>query len=321
MNRDEIKNITRKFIQYIPQNRRYHRGDDEFSFNNYMFAEDVKTHLIPYSDDAGKFEIVGGELDEKNKILILFDNLSQFSNREITEFFIDVFRGIGSRIAHHGRIYCEISQAEVNVKAKSNSSNNISLPYLETIPGIKIKFGKSAVQLFPMLEMKSRKKIFVRIPKMNAWIIDPPKILGGYKGYILQKLKLSQSSATYPKYIKNNVEKMVSDKNLNISDFHKQKTILKMSSTKKWGWHGRLQLGGTDNFSEYYNFYKQLTFDLAMAILREHILDEINKLLKNLKYSSRLTMIGFHTPNEVQEKIDLLDKGEIVFEDVMDFIY
>jgi hypothetical protein len=81
--------------------------------------------------------------------------------------------------------------------------------------------------------------------------------------------------------------------------------------TQTWGWNRRDWT--QERSTEFFNFYRTITFRWAQAVLREHIIKEINDLLVRLNIGSMIVISGLPTSDEILEiRKEMLD-GRISF--------
>ena len=86
--------------------------------------------------------------------------------------------------------------------------------------------------------------------------------------------------------------------------------------THTWGWNRRDW--SQEKCTEFYSIYKMLSFRYAQAVLREHIIDEINKLLNRLSVKCKLIANGLPTANEILQMRTSMQKGDLSFTEVSD---
>ena len=81
--------------------------------------------------------------------------------------------------------------------------------------------------------------------------------------------------------------------------------------TDSWGWNRRDP--SLDHETEFFSFYRTITFHWAQAVLRNHIVDELNLFLKRLQLDSMITIQGLPTPDIILEVRGKMADGEISF--------
>ena len=88
--------------------------------------------------------------------------------------------------------------------------------------------------------------------------------------------------------------------------------------TKTWGWNRRDW--SQERSTEFFTFYKMVTFRWAQAVLREHVVSEINGLFMRLGMSCILRVSGLPTSDEILRLRGELLSGNISFSRVADIV-
>lgn len=65
-------------------------------------------------------------------------------------------------------------------------------------------------------------------------------------------------------------------------------------------------------------FYRFVTFRRSQAILREHIVAELNALLRRLSIKAEIELNGLPSPDQLASLRNEMLKGRASFKDVMD---
>jgi hypothetical protein len=82
------------------------------------------------------------------------------------------------------------------------------------------------------------------------------------------------------------------------------------------GWGGIPRLHVVKGATEYYFFERHVQWSWAQALVREHVIDELNALLHRLGTASRLVVHGLPTARDLVELRAKLRRGEVDFADV-----
>lgn len=92
--------------------------------------------------------------------------------------------------------------------------------------------------------------------------------------------------------------------------------------TKQWGWMGRNML--RERITSFYQFHRSLVFEKAKAILREHIISELNRHLADLGsrlgFDVQIVVSGLPSSSDCETAIDQLTAGKMQFKDVVEFM-
>jgi len=139
-----------------------------------------------------------------------------------------------------------------------------------------------------------------------------PKPLGGYRGYRAIVRKLHRFDGYGPRFWRNDLERGIAQtSNFNFQVYRRQIELFEARITKKWGWNRRDFSG--QNWTEFMQFYRTLTFRWAQAVLREHIISELNSLLARLNIRARVSVSGMPLPHEVLYLRDDMMVGNISY--------
>jgi hypothetical protein len=96
-----------------------------------------------------------------------------------------------------------------------------------------------------------------------------------------------------------------------LSDYIRYKETQEARLTASWGWNRRDSL--LDYETEFFYYYRTITFHWAQAVLRNHIINELNLLLNRLQLKSQIVLQGLSTPDTILEIRGKMDEGEINF--------
>ncbi len=76
-----------------------------------------------------------------------------------------------------------------------------------------------------------------------------------------------------------------------------------------WGWNRRDSSGNHD--TEFFYFLRSLRFRQAEAVLRNHLVKEINKFFARCSINARVRPVGFPTEAEIGELIEKALTGSV----------
>lgn len=258
----------------------------------HMFIEDVHIAVMPIGGRTEKrtdfSATFSGEPSECEKAKDLCLSLSQYGGYEDKRLVCDVVDQIALHLAWHGRAVCEIIRDRDEPGKKHLV--HFTPERLFRIPG-------HYVQWVPSGDYNLWKKRFIVIPSKDVWEISIPLILGGASSYgkILSGLRRFEHLG--PRFWREDLEKQKLTKHYDFMEYVRNSEIYYASITQNWGWNRRdwTQERGT----EFFNFYRTVTFRWAQAVLREHIIKEINNLLVRLNIGSMIGVTGLPTPDEI----------------------
>jgi hypothetical protein len=271
-----------------------------------MFTEDIHLAIMPIGGRTERqenftVELQGEEPDcEKAKAII--GELGEFDRYDNAAMACDAVDNIAKRLAWEGQAVYEIIKDNEQIYLHGFTSKNliqIILWYLQIIPPGDWDLWKRKYNLI------NNKKI---------WKVKIPYELGGISGYkrILKRLK--KYDYLGPKFYRKDLERGETPKNYDFLKYVRNSKIYFNRVTHKWGWNRRDW--SQERCTEFYTFYKMLSFRYAQAILREHIIKEINQLLERLSVKCKLFVGGLPTAKEILQIRNDMQKGLVSFTEV-----
>ena len=138
-----------------------------------------------------------------------------------------------------------------------------------------------------------------------------PSQLGGTKGYLRILGGLKRYKGTFPPFLQEDLHAQRANPNFQPSEYTRYKQAWMARLTIPWGWPRRDT--SLNHETEFFHFYRTITFRWAQAILRDHIIDELNLLLKKLQINSQITIHGIPTPASILEIRQKMADGNISF--------
>ena len=140
-----------------------------------------------------------------------------------------------------------------------------------------------------------------------------PSVLGGARGYkkILKKLKKFHKPS--PDFWLTDMAAQRQASGFNFEQYVLNKSIRDARVTRKWGWNQRDT--SLKNTTEFFYYYRTITFEWAQAVMREHIIIELNKLFARIKIDARIVVSGLPTQQDILRVRQELCDGKVQFED------
>src|SRR5262249_20222656 len=114
-----------------------------------------------------------------------------------------------------------------------------------------------------------------------------------------------------PDFLQAEIEKRRFPQDFVVGDYNRLLRIHQYRVTRKWGWTRRDW--SLDYITEYYQFYLMLTVTWAQAVLREHIVSELNTLLLELNVAAKITLQGVPSANGILDVREKMKQGTIDF--------
>ncbi len=280
-----------------------------------MFSEDIYLSIVPiggYSRRHTNFKVFF-ESENKEHITIakkLCMSLgrshyrSHYRSQNEKKILCDAIDNIAQNISQEGIAYYEI------VYDKDDEKNPILYGF-SSIRLIRTPFRY--FQIVPKSDYSIMKKRINILKVSSIWTITPPNSLGGSSSLRKTLIKLSKINP-FGSTPKKDINELVHQKGYNIKQYEKTLRILINKLTKKWGWNKRSM--DVKDTTEFYSFYKLITFKYSQALLREHILDELNKLLLRLGVNCEVKIMGIPNSTDLNDLKNDLIEGKATFEDI-----
>lgn len=274
----------------------------------HMFTEDIHLAIMPIGGRTEKqqefaVEFKGEEPDcEKAKEII--GELGQFDKHDIEALVCDAVDNIARHLAWEGQAVHEIINDSEQVYIHGFTSKNL----------FKIFFWY--LQIIPLGDWALWKRKFSLLNKKRIWVVQIPQVLGGTTGYKRVLKRLRKYNHLGPNFSKQDLECGLITKNYDFLQYVRNAEIYFNRATHKWGWNRRDW--SQEKCTEFYSFYKMLSFRYAQAVLREHIIHEINQLLDRLSVRCKLVVTGLPTAKEILQIRKDMQKGDISFTEASD---
>jgi len=276
----------------------------EHNHNLHMFAEDVYLSVMPIggkSSSQSQFSVsLNGSPAECERALQIIKSLARYDRYDPTGSVCDAVEEIAKHLSWEGCAVYEII------------SNGDDVPYLYSFtPKNLIKLFNRFVQIIPRIEWKVWGKKWVFIPCNKIWYIEMPKILGGQKGYVSILRKLKRIDSISPKFWQLDMELGEQSKDFDFKNYRLNIDIYMSKITKTWGWNRRDLT--QERSTEFFSIFKLVTFHWAQAVLREHIIGELNTLLSRLGINCKIIVSGLPSVLEIEETKQQLISGTLTF--------
>jgi hypothetical protein len=310
MKRAEIKRKREpRFVSHFPSLSRY--GD--LDLTSHMFIEDIHLALMPIGGRTEKhpdFSVeVEGPDPEQEKTVALCRSLAQYDHYEVNDLICDTVQEVAMHLAWQGKAVYEIIPDRN--EPRKYYLHSFTTKCLFRLPGCYI-------QIIPPKDYKLIKKRFIIVRSKDIWDISVPSILGGVWGYKRSLSRLRRYNHLGPSFWLSDIERQIQDKNFNFQDYVMYTEAYYTKVTKPWGWNRRDY--SLRNNTEFYSFYKNISFKWAQAILREHIIKEINILMQRLEIESRIIITGLPLSQDILRVRQELLEGKISFAKAHDMV-
>jgi len=269
-----------------------------------MFTQDVPLGVMPIGGRTDKHNnfavsLVGSD-EDREKALQLIGEIGRYDRHGITESVCDAIDEIVRHLAWEGFAVYELIQSE-------NGSQHIwgfTSKRLWKLPGFFLQF-------VPRGDWELLKKKVVFIPASRVWYLEMPSALGGRKGYSDVLKRLGRFEHLGPEFWRKDLEHGVQSKDFDFQRYVRNSEIYCGQVTEVWGWNRRDW--SQERCTEFFTFYKMIRFQQAKAMLREHVVAELNALFARLGINCELHITGLPTPEDIRQTERELTEGRITF--------
>ena len=287
-----------------------------YNGDGHMFVEDMYTGIMPFMIYRGEREKYPARIEptptpQKERLII--EGISQ---RDHTHFLEDALCEFVRTTAHilfsDGVAFYEI----IYKKSPVGELESFELERLQ--PFYLYKFFKNYYQIVPWWEAKDShiRVQIIKIPAEKILRIDFPQQYGGKrKLYFSLKRLWMLSKELIPGF---QMKAMEENENIgfDMDEYSKAKYLEIAKVTKEFGWNQRQR---SDKYiTEYYSMLRFLRGKKLEAVIRSHIIENINKVLNRtpLNLNAKVVMENLLSVEKVEEQEKLLKAGNVKFMDI-----
>jgi len=276
----------------------------------FMIIRDIPSGIMPFrSSRAGS--AFAAKLARRNanleKQIPNFLHIGRFANRDLADTLIQFVDGSAHQLAAFGEVYFEI--------VADNSSGNLAGKTLEILPqGRIIKIFNRYAQIVPIKDWEKNKPKVIFIPAERIWHLTLPATLGSPQAHRRLLKKLNRISEIMPSFTRGDGD-MGQRRNYDFMAHNKNKEVGAEFITGVWG--SIPSLGRIKGTTEYYYIVHSLQFKHCQALLREHIIGELNSVLNRLGVHNSIKVTGLAAAADIQAAISKMEKGEIGFKEAL----
>ena len=276
-----------------------------------MFAEDVQLALMPIggrTHEATDFAVeIQGGCEHVDRIIEILKSLAEYDSHSQTKLLSDAVAGIARQLAWDGRAVHEIVWNEENGGAYQL--------YSFTSRRLFHAFGRY-MQIIPKADRDLWDKAFVIIPEKDIWDVAMPKVLGGYRGYRAILRRLARIQHFGPSFFKNELNRQSWPAYYDFQRYIRETKFVEAKITTRWGWTQRDF--SQSSWTEFYLFHRILQFKWVKAVVREHIVNELNRLFRRLPVDAEIVVKGLPTASEIVAIQRRMRKGDVSFKEASD---
>lgn len=236
---------------------------------------------------------------------VILNSAKAYSTRQFESIFARVMDNIANNLLWRGQVtYCFFfSEAYADKYLVASFQQGF-------LWGL---FGKYW-HLGSLMRIRQWEKGHLSIRASGAWRIKIPRQLGGPRGFrrILKGLARIPSEPPFGDWFSRDQQLAC----LALNYITKKSDVYRPRIANNWGWDLDSFLG--KNGTELYYFYRQMRQKWARALIREHIVCELNELLCQLGIQSKIIVQGWPTSEEILEAQKRLLNGTLSFNEAME---
>jgi hypothetical protein len=279
----------------------------EPGFYTHMFVQDIEVGLMGFRYSEGEHERqikVDGDGAGIASLKTICKSISHDSRYEVADSVKSVIESIGARLAWFGEAVYEICGHGPDKTVAS------VVPFrLFRVPG-------GFVQIVPKADrewLEGRR--FVFLPSHCAWVVDVPPCAGGPKAHRRLLTHLTAVSRPAPDFWTEELKAGKIVTVFNLSDYNRRRSAYVARQTRRWGWNRRDSSGTYD--TEFFYFFRSLRFRKYQAVLRDHIVAELNRFLTREGINVRIRLEGFRSPAEIDDLIGRALDGSLHYAEAL----
>lgn len=319
---------------------RYHRGrqDNQLHKNIYagyshdpyyiksdthMLIEDLHMGITPFvslrkRDGTDPIFTFTPPISDRSKERVIISGISERDRAsDLTEACGEFIRHTTQQLMAYGEVYYELVYEAKDDTLISFSFESAPTKYL-------IKLFNNYYQIIPWwVARKARKRAgIIKIPANKMFHIRIPSELGGKSGLMRMLSRLYKISENMIPSFTMDSMKMNEETGFDTNRFSKNRYLETAQLTRRFGWNQRSR--SNNHTTEWYYFKRYLDSEKAKVILRELILQKLNKFLNGsiINAGCQVTMHGFITREEITAWEGKMQNGNIklidMFNDLKD---
>jgi hypothetical protein len=298
--RAALRHGERKAATYFYSLREPH------NHNVHMITEDIANGIMPIlirRDSGNKYRAeIKGEKDAREKVTILLQSFGGLQGHSPEELVAGAIREVARSVSQLGFAPFEIIRSP-------EDQNEIHL--VGFTPQRLVPLPTTYIQIVPRGDRETWGRRFILLSRKTVWSVSMPRTLGGRRGYRRMLAKLSHFASVTPPFIQKRLGSPNAFATFDVTTYRREADIYHSRACKLWGWNRRDFT--QRNWTEFAQFYRTITFIWAKAILRDHILAELNSLFRRLGIDAELFVSGLPSPDEVLRLRSEMVEGAISY--------
>ncbi len=304
MNRPPVNRQKTRLVHFF---RSVSSKNNKRNIYVHMFKEDIALDIMPIGGRSrNQPEFAVNLLGDEKDVAVatsLLKSISENNHRNLDAVICAAVSKIATNLTGNGACTYElVKDSDGFASYLVTSTRTYRLPFV-------------TVQVIPRAERDIWKRRYVFCKNTRLWKISIPRAVGGAQGFrrTIHQLRKIPNGST-PEFVLNDLQAQTNFSHFDFSDYHRRQIAYIIKSTAHWNWHRRDW--SDDGQSEYYRTYKRAKFKYAQAILREHILSELNILFHKINLDCHIQVSGLPSPSEINDILDQLHQGSVNFGEV-----
>jgi hypothetical protein len=288
-----------------------------------MFTQDVNAFLIPYRSKKEKpiRARCDGVSDDVNVALRTLRSMSGRGHGRVdeTEVVCEAVREIVKHLMWRGYAAFEIGElaSENDERAfrrpeRGDFTEHQYYPLKPMTYGSLVRTPLGTVEI-PTARRRNWDESHRSIrfhSRKRSWLIDPPRGLGGRAGLRRVLKRLSRFPLALPQWTATSLVQEQHEVRFDVNRYSRLQAAYQAVAVGNWGWSGRNT--SLDHWTEYYLFDRTLRFHRALALLRQHVVADINELMTGrLKLNVSISLEGLADADDVARARERMATGEL----------
>lgn len=297
------KRISRGYFQSTDRPR------PELTGKSFMLWRDLQTGMMRFAGGRGNLRIWlepnDPRLEEWVAALVDIGDFERGSLPEVVPAFVEQ---VANDLGYDGEGFFEIVVGE-------NGENGEPPPtVLAPLPSGEVRRRRGEyLQILPAEDRVPGEPDALRIPASRMWHVGLPKELGTPKDHRKMLVDLARREPIAGFAFQDG--QLGANEGYDFLVHRRASDIATERATRTWGTIPSLQqVAGT---TEYYYVARSLQFLRSQALVREHVVAELNKLLRRLGVSAAVRVDGLPTAALIGEHMSKLERGEVSFTDAL----